>query len=74
MVVRASRVRIACAASAMISGLRIRSIWLAAPGIIAIAAVAITERGHSALTAMPSPRNSSAMPSTHMLIPYFAIV
>ena len=39
-----------------------------------MAAVAMTERGHSALTAMPAPRNSSAIPSTHMLIPYFAIV
>ena len=38
------------------------------------AAVAITVRGHSALTAMPSARNSSAMPSTHMLMPNFAIV
>ena len=38
------------------------------------ARVAITERGHSALTAMPSSRNSSAMPSTHMLIPYLAMV
>ena len=28
----------------------------------------------SALTPIPSGRNSSAMPSTHMLIPYFAIV
>ena len=36
--------------------------------------VAITVRGHSALTPMPSPRNSSAMPNTHRLIPYFAIV
>ena len=44
------------------------------PGIIASAAVSITVRGQSAFTAMPSPRNSSAIPSTHMLMPYFAIV
>ena len=46
----------------------------AAPGIIAMAAVAITERGHSALTAIPLARNSSAIPSTHMLMPYLAMV
>jgi hypothetical protein len=39
-----------------------------------IAAVAIAVRGHSALTATPSSANSAAMPSTHMLMPYFAIV
>ena len=38
------------------------------------AAVAIVVRGHSALTAMPSRRNSSAKPSTHSDMPYFAMV
>ena len=56
----------------MISGLR--HIAGSTPGIIASAAVRITVRGHSAFTAMPSRRNSSAMPSTHRLIPYLAIV
>ena len=56
----------------MISGLRPR--FGSASGITFNAAVAITVRGHSALTPMPSARNSSAMPSTHMLMPYFAIV
>ena len=39
-----------------------------------IASVSIAVRGHSAFTAMPSARNSSAIPSTHSDIPYFAIV
>ena len=30
--------------------------------------------GHNALTATPSDLNSSAIPSTHIDIPYFAIV
>ena len=38
------------------------------------AAVAITVRGHNAFTPIPSGANSSAIPSTHILIPYFAIV
>ena len=38
------------------------------------AAVAITVRGQSALTPTPRSRNSSAIPSTHMLMPYLAIV
>ena len=49
---RASRVRIACAASAMISGLR--PSFGFAIGITCTAAVAITVRGHSAFTPMPS--------------------
>ena len=44
------------------------------PGIIARAAVLITLRGHNALIAMPSARNSSAMPSTHWLMPNLAMV
>ena len=39
-----------------------------------IAAVAMAVRGHSALTATPSARSSSAMPSTQRLMPYFDIV
>ena len=40
----------------------------------ATAAVAMVVRGQSEFTAMPSPRNSSAMPSVHMLMPYFEMV
>jgi hypothetical protein len=36
-------------------------------------AVAMAVRGQRALKATPS-RNSSAMPSTHMLMPYLAMV
>ncbi len=39
-----------------------------------MAAVAIAVLGQSALTAMPCSLNSAAMPSTHMLMPYFAMV
>ena len=39
-----------------------------------VAAVAMIVRGHSALNAMPSSRNSSAIPSVHMLMPYLAMV
>ena len=42
--------------------------------IIATAAVATSVRGQSELKAIPSSRNSSAMPSVHMLMPYLAIV
>jgi hypothetical protein len=38
-----------------------------------MAAVAMAVRGHSALKAI-WPRNSSAIPSTQRLMPYFAIV
>jgi hypothetical protein len=44
------------------------------PASISIAEVQIAVRGHNAFTAIPSPRNSSAMPNTHIDIPYFAIV
>ena len=40
----------------------------------AIAAVAVAVRGHKAFTAIPRSRNSSAIPKTHILIPYFDIV
>ena len=71
---RLGRVTIACAASAKISGLRERAIASSPPSRFCTAAVAMIVRGHSALKAMPSSRNSSAMPSVHMLMPYFAIV
>src|SRR3954471_15803726 len=38
------------------------------------AAVAMMVRGHSAFTATPRARHSSAMPRTHRLIPTFEIV
>ena len=72
VVARLSCVKIQCAASATISGVRPRS--GCAPGMICSAAVAIIVRGHSAFTPIPSGLNSSAIPSTHMLIPNFAIV
>src|ERR1700733_15862876 len=71
---RESRVRIAYAASPMISGLREPFIVEPPPSRFCTAAVAITARGHSALTATPADLYSPAMPSTHMLMPNFAIV
>eukprot|EP00427_Karlodinium_veneficum_P033273 CAMPEP_0169196750 /NCGR_PEP_ID=MMETSP1016-20121227/7898_1 /TAXON_ID=342587 /ORGANISM="Karlodinium micrum, Strain CCMP2283" /LENGTH=55 /DNA_ID=CAMNT_0009273345 /DNA_START=205 /DNA_END=372 /DNA_ORIENTATION=- len=47
---------------------------MSAPGIICNAAVRIGVLGHNALNATPSFLNSSAMPNTHIDIPYFAIV
>ena len=41
--------------------------------LIAVAAVAMIVRGHSAFTPMPSSFNSCAMPSTHMLMPNLAM-
>src|SRR5438132_12140844 len=58
----------------MIAGLREPRIAFAPPSRFWIAAVAIVVRGHSAFTAMPADLNSPAMPSTHMLMPNFAIV
>src|ERR1041384_3911173 len=58
----------------MIAGLREPFMAASPPSRFWIAAVAIVVRGHSALTAMPSRRSSPAMPSTHMLMPYFAMV
>ena len=58
----------------MISGLREPFIAASPPKRFLIAAVAIVVRGHSALNAMPADLYSPAMPSTHMLMPYFAIV
>ena len=39
-----------------------------------LAEVAIAVRGHRALKAMPSPRNSCAMPRTHRDMPILAMV
>src|SRR5688500_19362055 len=44
------------------------------PGRLLIADVAISVLGQRAFTATPCSRNSSAIPSTHMLMPYFDIV
>ena len=68
----AGRLKIMYAASANIAG--VRPALASIPGIICNAAVSITVRGHNAFTAMPSRLNSSAIPKTHMLMPYLAIV
>ena len=73
VVSRAGRTRIAWAASAMISGLRLRFTIASPPSRFWIAAVAIVVRGHRALTPI-FPSNSVAIPSTHMLIPNFDMV
>ena len=65
-------VRITCAASAMMSGVRPAS--ASAPGIIFSASVAITVRGHSAFTATPCGPNSAARPSVTRLMPILASV
>ena len=57
----------------MISGLRLADIIISPPSMLT-AAVAMVVRGHRALTAMPSASNSAAMPRTHMLMPYLAMV
>src|SRR5947207_2698566 len=64
----------ACAASATISGFREADMLDAPPSRFITAAVAIMVRGQRAFTAMPCGRSSSAIPRTHMLIPYFAMV
>ena len=58
----------------MISGVRARRMPSSPPSTNSIAAVAMIVRGQSALNAIPSSLNSSAMPSTHRLMPNFAIV
>src|SRR3954471_16893574 len=58
----------------MISGLREAFIIAPPPRRLLIAAVAIVVRGQSALNAMPADLYSPDMPSTHMLMPNFAIV
>ncbi|MNN46714.1 hypothetical protein D3C81_1611060 [compost metagenome] len=68
----AGRVSTACAASAMISGRRQPA--TSTPGIMLIASVAITVRGHSAFTATPCGPNSAASPRVTKLIPILANV
>mmetsp|Transcript_10908 Transcript_10908/g.22155 ORF Transcript_10908/g.22155 Transcript_10908/m.22155 type:complete len:214 (-) Transcript_10908:176-817(-) len=63
---------IQCAASDMMSTDR-EALSPTSPASILIAAVAIAVRGHRQLKAT-CPRNSSAMPTAHMLMLYFAIV
>ena len=58
----------------MISGLRLARIMASPPKRLPTAAVAIVVRGHSALTAIPEAFSSADRPSTHMLMPNFAIV
>src|SRR5438309_7955440 len=58
----------------MISGLRDLRIASWPPRRFITAAVAMIVRGQRALTARPCSRNSSAIPSTHMLMAYLAIV
>ena len=67
---RASRVRMHCAASAMIDGSASADALacFGAQGDPDGAAVSMIVRGQSALTAMPARSNSSAIPSTHRLI------
>ena len=58
----------------MIAALRVRRCLVSSPAMRVMAAVSIAVRGQSAFTATPRSRNSSAIPSTHRLMPYFAIV
>ena len=58
----------------MISGLRHGAPISLPPPSISMAAVMIPVLGQRALTAMLCGCSSSDIPSTHMLIPYFAIV
>ena len=57
----------------MISGVRLPLTASSPPRRFFTAEVAITVLGHRAFTAT-LPRNSPAMPSTHRLMPNFAIV
>ncbi len=70
---RLGLVRIACAASAMISGVRER-FTNSAPTTLRMAAVSMVVRGHSELTAMPSARSSAASPTVTRLIEYLAML
>ncbi len=58
----------------MISDVRLRCTIESPPRRFLTALVAIVVFGQSALAAIPRLRNSPAQPSTHMLIPNFAIV
>ena len=71
---RLGRVSTWWAASAMISTRRVLRRRVSSPAMSEMAAVSIAVRGQSAFTATPCARNSSAIPSTHRLMPYFAIV
>ena len=66
---RLGLVIIAYAASAYSSGMRALAIASSPPSRFWTAAVAISVRGHSALEAMPSARNSAANPRAHRVIP-----
>ena len=72
--VLASCVKIRCAASPMISGVRLRRVSSSPPSRFCTAAVAIVVRGHSALAAMPSPLSSPDRPSAMMLMLNLAMV
>ena len=63
----------AWAASAMISTVRQAFMPSSPASAKRMAAVAMPVRGQSALKAMPSALNSSAMPSTHIDMPNLAI-
>ena len=71
---RLGRVRIAYAASATMRGSREVRIASSPPSKFRTAAVAIVVRGHRELAATPYVLNSSAKPSVHMLMPYFAML
>ena len=64
---------IACAASAMISGLRQSAAIASPPSANRTAAVSIAVSGQSELTPT-RPFSSAAMPSVHRLMPNLAIV
>ena len=74
VVSRDGRRKIACAASARISGERLIAATLSPPSRLRTAAVSIAVSGHSEFTAMPSLANSALMPSVHIDMPNFAIV
>jgi hypothetical protein len=57
----------------MISGVRLARIMASPPSRLPTAAVAMVVRGHSALTATPRLQFADR-PSTHMLMPNFAMV
>jgi len=69
-----SYVKITYAASAIISSVRDFFINVSPPKRFYTAAVAIAVLGHKALIPTPYGWNSSAIPKTHRLMLYFAIV
>ena len=68
------RVRMAWAASAMISGVRLILAMPSPPSKLRTAAVSIAVSGHNELTPIASFLNSAAIPNVHIDMPYFAIV